>query len=101
MANVLIVLTSHPSLGTTGRVTGYYFDEMAAPYYSLIDAGHDVHIDPSQAAVQSLILHPLMMIQPSVQHLWCGSLKIKPRWQSWMTRRQLAMLTPKPTMGFS
>lgn len=44
MARILIVLTSHTALGGTGRTTGFYFDEMAAPYYSLIDAGHAVDI---------------------------------------------------------
>ncbi len=44
MAKVLIVLTSHNRLGETGRATGFYFDEMAVPYYALIDAGHDVDI---------------------------------------------------------
>ncbi len=44
MANVLIVVTSHTRLGDTGRPTGFYFDEMAAPYYAFLDAGHDVEI---------------------------------------------------------
>jgi putative intracellular protease/amidase len=44
MARVLIVLTSHATLGETGRATGFYFDEMAAPYYALLDAGHRVDI---------------------------------------------------------
>jgi putative intracellular protease/amidase len=44
MAKVLIVLTSHAQLGATGRATGFYFDEMAAPYYALVDAGHNVDI---------------------------------------------------------
>ncbi|MEM7710625.1 MAG: type 1 glutamine amidotransferase domain-containing protein [Pseudomonadota bacterium] len=44
MANILIVLTSHSKLGKTGRETGFYFDEMAAPYWALTDAGHEVVI---------------------------------------------------------
>jgi len=44
MAKTLIVLTSHTTLGDTGRTTGFYFDEMATPYWSLIDAGHLVDI---------------------------------------------------------
>lgn len=44
MAHILIVLTSHTELGSTGRMTGFYFDEMAAPYWAMIDAGHDVSI---------------------------------------------------------
>ena len=44
MARVLIVLTSHTKLGDTGRDTGFYFDEMATPYWALTDAGFDVDI---------------------------------------------------------
>lgn len=44
MAHVLVVLTSHTALGTTGRAIGFYFDEMAAPYWALVDAGHVVDI---------------------------------------------------------
>ena len=40
----LIILTSHTELGTTGRGTGFYYDEMAAPYWALIDAGFKVDI---------------------------------------------------------
>lgn len=44
MAKILIVLTSHTKLGNTGTQTGFYFDEMAAPYWVFKDAGHDVDI---------------------------------------------------------
>ncbi|UTW12104.1 type 1 glutamine amidotransferase domain-containing protein [Marinobacterium rhizophilum] len=37
--NILIVLTSHDQLGTTGEKTGFWLEEFAAPYYSLKDAG--------------------------------------------------------------
>ncbi|KUL25331.1 type 1 glutamine amidotransferase domain-containing protein [Actinoplanes awajinensis] len=37
--NVLIVLTSHDELGTTGRKTGFWLEELAAPYYRLQQAG--------------------------------------------------------------
>ena len=37
--NVLIVLTSHDELGSTGRKTGFWLEELAAPYYRLKDAG--------------------------------------------------------------
>lgn len=41
-SKALIVVTSHRELGTTGRKTGFYFDEMAAPYWALRDAGYEV-----------------------------------------------------------
>ncbi len=44
MARILIVLTSHTKLGNTGKPTGFYFDEMAAPYWVFKDAFHDVDI---------------------------------------------------------
>ena len=37
--NVLMVLTSHDKLGDTGRKTGFWLEEMAAPYYEFKDAG--------------------------------------------------------------
>ena len=39
---VLLVLTSHDQLGDTGEPTGFWYDEMAAPYYRLTDAGVEV-----------------------------------------------------------
>jgi len=37
--NILMVLTSHGSLGDTGKKTGFWLEEFAAPYYVLSDAG--------------------------------------------------------------
>lgn len=42
--NVLMVLTSHDSLGNTGEKTGFWLEEFAAPYYVLIDAGAKVTV---------------------------------------------------------
>lgn len=39
---VLIVLTSHDQLGNTGEKTGFWLEELAAPYYALKDAGVDL-----------------------------------------------------------
>jgi putative intracellular protease/amidase len=36
---ILMVLTSHDQLGNTGRKTGFWLEEFAAPYYVLRDAG--------------------------------------------------------------
>lgn len=36
---ILIVLTSHDQLGDTGRTTGFWLEELAAPYYAFTDAG--------------------------------------------------------------
>jgi putative intracellular protease/amidase len=37
--NILMVLTSHSQLGNTGRKTGFWLEEFAAPYYVFRDAG--------------------------------------------------------------
>ena len=37
--NILMVLTSHDQLGATGRKTGFWLEEFAAPYYVFLDAG--------------------------------------------------------------
>jgi putative intracellular protease/amidase len=39
---VLMVLTSHDELGTTGLKTGFWLEELAAPYYAFKDAGAEV-----------------------------------------------------------
>jgi putative intracellular protease/amidase len=36
---ILMVLTSHDQLGDTGKKTGFWLEEFAAPYYVLKDAG--------------------------------------------------------------
>lgn len=40
--NVLMVLTSHDQLGNTGEKTGFWLEELAAPYYVFKDAGAKV-----------------------------------------------------------
>ena len=39
---ILIVLTSHDRLGDTGKPTGFWLEEFAAPYYVFKDAGAEV-----------------------------------------------------------
>jgi putative intracellular protease/amidase len=36
---ILMVLTSHDKLGDTGKKTGFWLEEFAAPYYAFKDAG--------------------------------------------------------------
>ncbi|MEH6548307.1 MAG: type 1 glutamine amidotransferase domain-containing protein [Sneathiella sp.] len=40
--NILMVLTSHDTLGNTGEKTGFWLEEFAAPYYVMKDAGVSV-----------------------------------------------------------
>ncbi|ORE84747.1 hypothetical protein ATO4_26669, partial [Aurantimonas sp. 22II-16-19i] len=39
---VLMVLTSHDRLGDTGKKTGFWLEELAAPYYVFKDAGAEI-----------------------------------------------------------
>jgi len=39
---ILMVLTSHDDMGISGKKTGNWFDEVATPYYTFTDRGHDV-----------------------------------------------------------
>ncbi|MBB3541261.1 MULTISPECIES: type 1 glutamine amidotransferase domain-containing protein [unclassified Rhizobium] len=39
---ILMVLTSHDKLGNTGKPTGFWLEEFAAPYYVFKDAGAEV-----------------------------------------------------------
>jgi putative intracellular protease/amidase len=40
--NILMVLTSHEELGNTGKQTGFWLEEFAAPYYVFRDAGASI-----------------------------------------------------------
>src|SRR5438552_7184970 len=40
--NILMVLTTHDELGASGKKTGFWLEEFAAPYYAFKDAGADV-----------------------------------------------------------
>ncbi|TXF90651.1 type 1 glutamine amidotransferase domain-containing protein [Neolewinella aurantiaca] len=42
MKKVLFVLTSHDQLGDTGKKTGFWVEEFAAPYYFLKDKGVEI-----------------------------------------------------------
>src|SRR6187431_2981856 len=39
---ILMVLTSHDELGDTGRKTGFWLEELAAPYYRFKEAGAEI-----------------------------------------------------------
>ena len=42
LMKILMVLTSHDKLGNTGRKTGFWLEELAAPYYVFKDAGAQI-----------------------------------------------------------
>ena len=41
---ILMVLTSHDQLGNTGKKTGFWLEEFAAPYYTFLDAGAHITV---------------------------------------------------------
>ncbi len=41
---ILMVVTSHATMGESGRSTGVWFEELSTPYYVFKDAGLDVEI---------------------------------------------------------
>ena len=49
MMKILMVLTSHDKLGNTGRKTGFWLEEFAAPYYTFLDAGATVTLASPKA----------------------------------------------------
>lgn len=48
MAHILMVLTSHDRLGDTGKKTGFWLEEFAAPYYVFKDAGAQITLASPQ-----------------------------------------------------
>lgn len=62
--NILIVLTSHDALGTTGYPTGFSFEDFTGAYYAFLDAGADLTlaspmggpppVDPSSRTASAL-----------------------------------------------
>ena len=45
---ILMVLTSHSALGDTGKKTGFWLEEFAAPYYVFFDAGVEITLASPQ-----------------------------------------------------
>jgi putative intracellular protease/amidase len=42
MKPILMIVTSHAKLGSTGKPTGIWAEELTTPYYALRDAGYEV-----------------------------------------------------------
>jgi putative intracellular protease/amidase len=43
-AKILMICTSHAALGTSGKATGVWSEELTTPYYAFIDAGAKVDV---------------------------------------------------------
>ncbi len=55
---ILFVLTSHSQMGDTGHKTGFWVEEFANPYYTLVDQGVEVTI-----ATPKVVLHQLIQLR--------------------------------------
>ena len=60
---VLLLLTSHESLGNISRGTGFYYDEMAVPYWTIRDLGQDVSL--ASVAAGAGLTYPETLVEPS------------------------------------
>jgi putative intracellular protease/amidase len=45
---ILMILTSHDKLGDTGKKTGFWLEEFAAPYYVMLDSGAEITLASPQ-----------------------------------------------------
>jgi putative intracellular protease/amidase len=49
--NILFVVTSHDTLGDTGKKTGFWIEEFASPYYFLTDKGVNITVATPKGGV--------------------------------------------------
>jgi len=62
---ILMVLTSHDQLGNTGRKTGIWLEEFAAPYFVFRDAGVELTLGSPKGG------------QPPIQRATCRRSKLR------------------------
>jgi putative intracellular protease/amidase len=43
-SRILMIVTSNSRMGDSGKTTGFWAEELAVPYYALVDAGATVHL---------------------------------------------------------
>lgn len=67
---VLIVVTSHANLGTTGKPTGYYLPEVTHPYAVLVEQGITVDIASPQGGKAPLDAKSLDLQDPVNKYFW-------------------------------
>ena len=60
---ILMVLTSHDQLGDTGKKTGFWLEEFAAPYYVLKDAGAAITL-ASPSVAETAPRDTMLLLRP-------------------------------------
>jgi putative intracellular protease/amidase len=82
---ILMILTSHDTLGDTGQKTGFWLEEFAAPYYIFRDAGLEVVLATPQAGNRRWIRKVMrLMPKPRTPSAFA---KTTPRSSPWRTRK--------------
>ena len=76
---ILIVLTSHDTLGATGRKTGFWLEEFAAPYYAFLDAGAELTLASPRAASRRWIPRATTEAQTEATHRFRGDAQAQRR----------------------
>ena len=74
---ILMVLTSHDQLGNTGRKTGFWLEEFAAPYFVFRDAGVELTLASPKGGQPPL--DPKSDMLKTKLRQWLGSRKTRRR----------------------
>ena len=90
--NILMVLTSHDQLGDTGKKTGFWVEEFAAPYYMLKEAGAAITLASPKGGQPPL--DPKSDEPKSRPNQRNASGQIRRRRRRWPTRKSLPMCRP-------
>jgi hypothetical protein len=91
---VLMVLTSHDQLGHPGRKTGFWLEELAAPYHVFKGAGAEIVLASpkgGQPPLDPKSNEPNSVTRPA--RFATSRLRTVSRW--WKVKRSLDSLTPK------
>ena len=65
---ILMVLTSHDKLGNTGRKTGSWLEEFAAPYFTFLDAEASVTLASPKGGQPPLVPGPTLRRFGAIYH---------------------------------
>lgn len=63
---ILFIITSHNKLGDTGRATGFYYEEVAVPYWLFVEHGFEVDFASIQGGLAPHDPKSLVDMSPSV-----------------------------------
>ncbi|MBF0105106.1 MAG: type 1 glutamine amidotransferase domain-containing protein [Deltaproteobacteria bacterium] len=70
--SILVVVTSHAALGSTGRDTGYYLSEVAHPHRVFSDAGYVMDYASPNGALAPMDKSSFDLSDPVISSFWRG-----------------------------